>query len=370
MSSKVFFTDFRSTSSNNLLRKLQNLVTKAGFDTIDFERKLVAIKIHFGEPGNLAYLRPNFAAVIVKMLKKKQAIPFLTDCNTLYSGRRSNAPDHLNAAFENGYNPLTTGCPVIIGDGVRGTEYREIELDMEHCKSAKIGSAIIDSDVLISMNHFKGHEITGFGGALKNLGMGCASVGGKLFLHSGASPKIFEDKCSGCRICERYCAQHAIVVESDKKAHIDYVKCTGCGQCIAVCQFDSARAASDSSSEIVNMRVAEYALAAMKDKPSFHINFIMDVSPNCDCWNFNDYPLVPDIGMAASFDPVALDQACADMVKAAPAMPGSHICSDHTSEMKGEDKFMRMHPDTNWQCGLEHAEKIGLGKRDYELVKL
>ena len=251
--------------------------------------------------------------------------------------------------------------------GVQST--REIDLGMEYCKTAKIGSAIADSDVIISMNHFKGHEISGFGGALKNLGMGCASVGGKLFLHSGASPKIFEENCTGCRVCERYCAQHAIVVESDKKAHIDYINCTGCGQCIAVCQFDSARAASDSSSEIVNMRIAEYAFAAIKDKPSFHINFIMDVSPNCDCWNFNDYPLVPNIGMAASFDPVAIDQACADMVKSAPALPGSHIGNNHSDKLKGQDKFKLMHPDTNWQSGLEHAEKIGLGSREYELIK-
>jgi uncharacterized protein len=370
MPSKVFFTDFRSTASNNLLKKLQTLVTKTGIDTIDFERKVVAIKIHFGEPGNLAYLRPNYAAVIVKMLKKKNAIPFLTDCNTLYSGRRSNGPEHLEAAFENGYNPITTGCPVVIADGIRGTEYREVSLDLEFCKSAKIGSSIMDSDVVISMNHFKGHEISGFGGALKNLGMGCASVGGKLFLHSGSSPKIYEEKCTGCRVCEKYCAQHAIFVMADKKAHIDYAKCTGCGQCIAVCQFDSARGGFDNSSEVVNMRVAEYAYAAVRDKPSFHINFIMDVSPNCDCWNFNDYPLVPDIGMAASFDPVALDQACADMVISAPAMPGSKIFSGQQDDLKGEDKFKLTHPDTNWQSGLEHAEKIGLGIRQYELIKV
>lgn len=371
MSSKVFFTDFRSTPSNNLLKKLQKLVTQAGIDTIDLERKIVAIKIHFGEPGNLAYLRPNYAAVIVKMLKKKQAIPFLTDCNTLYSGRRSNGPEHLEAAFENGYNPLATGCPVIIADSIKGTEYREIPLGLEYCDSAKIGSAIVDSDVIISMNHFKGHEISGFGGALKNLGMGCASVGGKLFLHSGSSPEIFEDNCTGCRICEKYCAQHAVVVGQDKKAHIDYIKCTGCGQCIAVCQFNSARAVNDSSSGDVNKKVAEYAFAVVKEKPAFHISFIMDVSPNCDCWNFNDYPLVPDIGMAASFDPVALDQACVDLVRSASAMPGSHICKDHTDELlQGEDKFKRMHPDTDWQAGLEHAEKIGLGTRQYELVRI
>lgn len=371
MSSKVFFTDLHSTPSNNLLKKLNTLVTRAGIDTIDFEKKLTAIKIHFGEPGNLAYLRPNFAAVIVKQLRKKEAIPFLTDCNTLYSGRRANGPSHLEAAFENGYNPLATGCPVVIADGIKGTDYREIAIHLENCESAKIGSAIADADVIISMNHFKGHEITGFGGALKNLGMGCASVGGKLFLHSGESPEIFEANCTGCRICEKSCAKQAVKTGDDKKAHIDYVRCTGCGQCIAVCQFDAARPAGDSSSETVNRRIAEYAFAAVKDKPNFHINFIMDVSPNCDCWNFNDFPLVPDIGIAASFDPVALDMACADMVISAPALPGSIIrTGDQGSSMEGEDKFGKVHPQTNWKSGIDHAVKIGLGTKEYELVKI
>ena len=369
--SKVYFTNLRAKPSQNLLKKLDALVIKAGIEKIDFNKKIVAIKIHFGEPGNLAYLRPNFAARIVKMLKAKEAIPFLTDCNTLYYGRRSNAPSHLEAAFENGYNPLATDCPVIIGDGIRGTEFREIELNMEYCATAKIGSAIADSDIIISMNHFKGHEMTGFGGALKNLGMGCASVGGKLFLHSGASPEIHEANCTGCKVCEKYCAYDAIKVQKDKIAHIDYEKCVGCGQCVAVCQYDSARVVWQGSSETVNRRVAEYSLAVVKDKPAFHINFIMNVSPNCDCWGFNDYPLVPDLGIAASFDPVALDQACADMVIAAPALPGSTICENYSEgDHHGEDKFKKAHPDTSWEAGLDHAVKIGLGSRKYELITI
>lgn len=369
--SKVYFTNLRSKPSASLPKKLETLVKKGGIETIDFDRKMTAIKIHFGEPGNLAYLRPNFAARIVKLLKEKGAIPYLTDCNTLYHGRRSNAPDHIEAAFENGFNPFSTGCPVIIGDGVKGIDYREIDLGMEYCKSARIGSAIADADVLISMNHFKGHEMTGFGGALKNLGMGCASVGGKLFLHSGSSPEISEENCTGCRICEKFCNYDAIKVGKDKIARIDYEKCTGCGQCIAVCQYDSARVVWQGSSEIVNKRNAEYAFAAVKNKPSFHINFIIDVSPDCDCWGFNDVPLVPDIGIAASFDPVALDQACADLVTAAPALPGSRIC-DHNKDhgMEGKDKFKIAHPETFWQSGLEHAEKIGLGKRKYEIIEV
>jgi len=371
LKSKVYFTNLRVKPSQNLLKKLENLVIKAGIQQIDFQKKIVAVKIHFGEPGNLAYLRPNYAARIVKLLKSKEAIPFLTDCNTLYYGRRSNAPSHLEAAFENGYNPLATDCPVIIGDGIKGTDYQEVPLNLEYCKSARIGKAIVDSDIIISMTHFKGHEMTGFGGTLKNLGMGCASVGGKLFLHSGASPKIHEENCTGCRVCEKNCAYDAVHVGSDKIAHINYEKCVGCGQCVAVCQYDSAQVVWQNSSETVCRRIAEYAYAVLKDKPAFHISFIMNVSPNCDCWGFNDYPIVPDIGIAASFDPVALDRACADMVKAAPALPGSRIYEDHKKgNLQGEDKFKLTHPDTFWQAGLEHAEKIGLGNNTYNLINV
>lgn len=368
--SKVYFTNLRTKPSQNLLKKLELLVAQAGIDTIDFDRKMVAIKIHFGEPGNLAYIKPNFAARIVKMVKAKGAVPFLTDCNTLYSGRRSNAPDHITSAFENGFNPMATDCPVIIADGIKGTDYREIALNTEICKSAKIGSAIADSDVIITMNHFKGHEMTGFGGALKNLGMGCASVGGKLFLHSESSPEIFEENCTGCRVCVKNCAYGAVTVGRDKIAHINYEKCVGCGQCVAVCQYDSARVVWGSTSVVVNRKIAEYSLAVVKDKPAFHISFIMNVSPNCDCWNFNDYPVVPDIGMAASFDPVALDMACVDLVNKAPALPGARICDTHKNNLTGEDKFKLVHPDTDWKSGLEHGEKIGLGSMNYELIEV
>ncbi len=369
--SKVYFTNLRAKPSQNLLKKLDTLIIKAGIDRIDFQKKIVAIKIHFGEPGNLSYLRPNYAARVVKMLKEREAIPFLTDCNTLYYGRRSNALSHLEVAFENGFNPLATDCPVVIADGIRGNDFTEITLNMEYCASAKIGSAIAASDVIISMNHFKGHEMTGFGGALKNLGMGCASVPGKLFLHSGASPEIFEENCTGCRVCEKYCAYGAVKVGPDKIAHIDYDRCVACGQCVAVCQYDSARVVWQGSSETVCKRVAEYSAAVVQNKPSFHINFMMNISPDCDCWGYNDYPLVPDLGIAASFDPVALDKACADMVINAPALPGSRICENHThGDLSGKDKFKIAHPDTFWQAGLEHAVKIGLGNMDYELVKV
>jgi uncharacterized Fe-S center protein len=213
--------------------------------------------------------------------------------------------------------------------------------------------------------------MTGFGGALKNLGMGCASVGGKLFLHSGSSPEIYEKNCTGCRICETHCAYGAIKVGDDRIAHIDYERCVGCGQCIAVCQYDSARVVWENASETVVKKISEYSLAVVRDKPSFHINFIINVSPDCDCYSFNDYPLIPDIGIAASFDPVALDQASADMVTAAPALPGSRIFDkQRDGDMSGMDKFKRAHPDTSWEAGLEHAVKIGLGNTNYQLIKI
>jgi uncharacterized Fe-S center protein len=367
--SEVFFTDMHSTPSLNLLKKMERLVRSTGFDNIDFDRKMTALKIHFGEPGNLAYLRPNFASRIVKMVREKGGKPFLTDCNTLYHGMRSNGPDHLEAAFSNGYNPLSAGCHVVIGDGIKGTDYREIEVNLDYTARAMIGTAIADADIIISLNHFKGHEQTGFGGALKNLGMGCASVGGKLFLHSGNPPVIYEKNCTGCNMCVINCAHDAVHLKENRRAYIDKDKCTGCGQCVAVCQYDSARVEWGDGGDILSRKIAEYAFAVVRGKPSLHINFIMDVSPDCDCWGHNDLPLVADIGIAASKDPVALDKACADMVVAAPASP--HLLEkDSGNALRGIDKFKIAHKNTDWNASLIHAEKIKAGTMSYKLIRI
>ena len=373
----VYFTDLRTSPGNSLPKKLLKLVRRAGIGQIDFKDKFTAIKIHFGEPGNVAYIRHNYVAAIVDLLKEYGAKVFLTDSNTLYSGGRSNAVDHLKAAMDNGFNPISAHADVIIADGLKGTDYKEIELNGEYCKAPKIGAAIADADIVISMNHFKGHEQTGFGGALKNLGMGSASVGGKLELHSSSQPVINLENCIGCRICEKYC-RHAAVTVTGGKAHIDYGKCVGCGQCVAVCQHEGAVVKDWDSSETLNYKIAEYALAVVKDKPSFHISFIMNVSPECDCWNHNDAAIIPDLGIAASFDPVALDCACADLVKAAPVLQNNAITDidsksgkDHSHDRHaGEDKFHIVHPDTKWEAGVEHGEKIGLGNREYTLVRV
>ena len=370
-SSKVYFTNLRTSPKSNLLDKMERIVKKAGLVALDLEKKFVAIKIHFGEPGNLAYLRPNYAARMANLLREEGAKPFLTDSNTLYSGGRSNAVDHLQSAMENGYNPISAQCPVIIADGLKGTDYREIPFDGKYCKAPKVGAAIVDADVIISMNHFKGHEQTGFGGALKNIGMGSASVGGKLELHSSSKPVIKTGSCRSCNICVLHCAHDAVHLGADRKAVIDYSKCVGCGQCVALCQYDSAVLADYDTSEVLNCKIAEYTKAILDGKPNFHVNFIMNVSPECDCWNHNDAAIVPDIGIAASFDPVALDRACADLIMKAPVLPGSKLAeSCHGETCEHDDKFHIVHPNTNWRSGLEYAEELGIGTQSYELIEL
>ncbi|MDR0757271.1 MAG: DUF362 domain-containing protein [Tannerella sp.] len=369
--SKVYFTNLRTTPSSSLPTKMERLVRRAGIERIDFKNQFVAIKIHFGEPGNLAYIRPNYVARMVTFLHGLGAKPFLTDSNTLYSGNRANAVDHLQSAAENGFNPISAKCNVIIADGLKGTDYREVPIDGEYCKAPKIGAAVVDADIVLSMTHFKGHEQSGFGGTLKNLGMGAASVGGKLELHSSSQPEIDPESCTGCGICVKYCAHDAVHLGKDRKAVIDYNNCVGCGQCVALCQYEGAVQGEADTSERLNCKIAEYTKAVLLGKPHFHMSFIMNVSPECDCWNHNDAALVPDLGMAASFDPVALDQACADMVIKAPALAGNRLADKHPHEhLENADKFRLIHPDTNWAAGLDHASRIGLGTRNYELIEI
>ena len=317
--SKVYFTDMRCPVGTGLLDKLKKLIEKAGIDSIDMDSKFVAIKIHFGEPGNLSFLRPNFAKVVADKVTSLGGRPFLTDCNTLYVGRRKHALEHLAAAQENGFSPLSTGCQMIIADGLKGTDEMEVPLEgCDHFQSAFIGRAIMDADIFISLTHFKGHELTGFGGAIKNIGMGCGSRAGKMAMHS-----------------------------------------------IGVCNFDAISNAFDAESTILNERMAEYTKAVIQNRPHFHVSIVNQVSPYCDCHAENDAAVVPDIGMFASFDPVALDHACIDAVNAAPAISTSVLgqCAHEHN-----DHFTDIHPKTNWRSQIEHARKIGIGNVDYELV--
>ena len=369
MASKVYFADLRTDVHENLQQKLTRLMKTAGMGDIDFQDKFVAIKLHFGEPGNLAFLRPNWARTVADFVKERGGKPFLTDCNTLYVGGRKNALDHMDSAMLNGFNPMTTGCQIIIADGLKGSD--EVEVPVvggEYVKNAKIGRTVMDADVFISLTHFKGHEEAGFGGCLKNIGMGCGSRAGKMEQHNAGKPHVAEKHCIGCGQCRKICAHGAPIIENGK-AHIDHDKCVGCGRCIAVCPKNAVQINWDETTINLNRKIAEYTKAVVDGRPCFHISLVIDVSPNCDCRPENDMAIVPNVGMFASFDPVALDMACVDAVNAQTPLRGS-AADDAHAKAHVHDHFQRLHPDTNWRSCLEHGEKIGIGTREYELIKI
>lgn len=370
--SKVYFTDFRTFNGVGLPEKLKKLCRKAGIMDMDMDNKFVAIKIHFGELGNIAYLRPNYAKAVADLVKEAGGMPFLTDCNTLYPGSRKNALEHISCAQENGFNETTTGCHIIIGDGLRGTDDVVVPVEGgEYCKEAYIGRAVMDADVFISLNHFKGHEATGFGGALKNIGMGCGSRAGKMHQHNQGKPLVDSDACRACRRCAKECGSDAIKFDTGK-AVIDQELCKGCGRCIGACSFDAVYNPNSNANDILGCKIAEYSKAVIDGRQNFHISLIVDVSPNCDCHSENDAPILPNIGMFASFDPVALDQACADAALASKPMPNSQLFDNLNK--KGwkchNDHFLDSNPNIRWKETLEHAEKLGIGTREYELIKM
>ena len=370
--SKVYFTDFRTRVGVSLTEKLQRLIKKAEITDIDMDGKFVAIKMHFGELGNLSYLRPNYAKAVADVVKECGGKPFLTDCNTLYPGSRKNALEHLDCANINGFNTITTGCQIIIGDGLRGTDDITVPVrNGEYCKEAYIGRAVMDADIFISLTHFKGHESTGFGGAIKNIGMGCGSRAGKMHQHNSGKPIVHDDLCRGCRRCAKECGSDAITYENGK-AVINQDICKGCGRCIGVCAFDAIENQNWNANEILGRKMAEYSQAVCDGRPTFHISLVRDISPNCDCHGENDAPILPDVGIFASFDPVALDQACVDACLHATPMPNSQL-SDNLADPHWHhhhDNFLDSNPNVRWKETLEHAEKIGLGTREYELIQM
>ncbi len=367
---KVYFTDFRCKVGTNNLMKLQKLCRRAGIGNIDMDGKFVAIKMHFGELGCLASIRPQYVKAVADLVKEMGGKPFLTDCNTLYPGSRKHALEHMDCANLNGYNTVTTGCQIIIADGLRGTDEVEVPVkNGQYVQNAKIGRAVMDADVFISLAHFKGHESTGFGGAIKNIGMGCGSRAGKMEQHSSGKPEVIEETCRHCHRCAKERGSHAFTYENDV-AHINEELCKGCGRCIGACAFDAIQTVQWDANDKLDRKMAEYAQAVCQDRPCFHINLVMDISPNCDCHAENDAPILPDIGMFASFDPVALDQACVDACQKQQPLPNSQLADNLAKPdwHHHHDHFLDSNPRVNWDETLVHAEEIGLGTRQYELV--
>ncbi len=368
MAEQVFFADMRTGMRENLHTKLERLADRAGLYGIVKPGGLVAIKMHFGERGGHAYIRPTFVRRIVDQVKNAGGKPFLTDSSTLYPGERKEAVSALTCAIENGFAYAVVNAPLIMSDGLRGHSARRVAVPGELLREVDIGQEILEADAMIVLSHFKCHELTGFGGAIKNLAMGCSSREGKLEQHSTVAPSISVNHCTACGACLTACAHNAIDLDSGR-AVIDAARCTGCGRCITICEPQAIRINWNEESSLVMKKMAEYALGAVSGKTGkvLFINFITQVSPACDCYGHSDAPIVPDIGILAATDPVALDQACADLVNQARGLPGTAMQSGHEP---GFDKFRGVYPKINWEVQLEHGEKIGLGIRSYNLVKL
>ena len=377
MKSSVFFSDLKVESGKTLLDKLEVLLDRANLKGKIREKDLVAIKLHFGEKGNTAFVRPIFLRRIVDRVKELKGKPFLTDTNTLYTGTRSEAVSHLTTASENGFTESVVNAPILIADGLRGNSAMKVRIDKPIFKTVSIAREIYMADALIGVTHFKGHELSGFGGALKNLGMGCSSREGKLSQHSNISPKVKGKTCKGCERCLGWCAQEAISMQSPQSgvetkqsiAFIDPKKCVGCGECILTCPSGAIQIQWNESIPIFQKKMVEHAYGAVqkKKRKALYLSFLTQISPACDCYGYSDTPIVNDIGILSSEDPVAIDQASVDLVN---DQEGNRSSKLPGAWKPGENKFRAIYPEVDWNIQLAYGEEIGLGTREYELIKI
>lgn len=368
MGSKVWWIDFRANVEKNVLEKFEDLLIAAGIKDVVTPKALVALKIHFGERGNTAYVRPIFAKKVVELVKRFKAYPFLTDTSTLYRGHRDLAPKHIECAIDNGFDYSSVGAPIIIADGIKGTTEVKVRVNLKHFSEVFVGAEIYRSDSIISLAHFKLHELLGFGGALKNIGMGCASRAGKLAQHSTIAPFVFEETCEGCKTCIKTCGYGAIRMRG-VKAYIIAEKCVGCGECIGACPNESIKIHWDVQTKEIQEKMIEYVYGVLSNKKgrALFVNVVSHVTPLCDCYEHSDAPIVPDVGIFASQDPVAVDLACVNAVNSQEGLPNSALKSAFA---KGADKIRDVHPRIDWMIQFNYAEKLGLGSTQFELLKI
>jgi len=370
MPSQVFFMDLRASVKEPNFQKFQRLLEALSVKDIIRRKKkrpLIGVKLHFGEQGNTSFIRPIYVRRVVDHLWEAGGRPFLTDANTVYVGTRAEAVNHLTTAIENGFAYAVVRAPLIIADGLTGKAEVEVQINREQFQKVYLAEAIMEAEALVVLSHFKLHELSGFGGALKNLGMGCASRKGKLSQHSNISPKVSGKKCTGCGECVIHCAQEAIRINPEtEKAVIDPTRCVGCAECLLVCSYGNIQIQWNESIPVFLKKMMESAYGVVKDRQDrvVFVNFLTQVSPACDCYGHNDLPVVGDLGILASRDPVAIDQACVDLVIQSPGRLGSAL----KELAPGRDKFKDIYPQVDWPLQLEYAERLGLGAREYELV--
>lgn len=358
MSSKVYFYPIEKDKEKNI-ENLKRLFDAVGAGSSIPRNSSVAIKLHFGEPGNTAYLKPHYVKPIVEKIKGSGGKPFLTDANTLYKGGRNDTKTHLESAKKHGYSQETMGAPIIIADGPDSHDVEKIKVDLSHFKEVSIARAAIKADSFIALSHFKGHDCAGLGGAIKNVGMGLGSKAGKQQMHADVLPQVNTSICTGDGECIKWCPTDAITLK-DEKAFIDRAKCIGCAECIAVCPTGAIAVSWAGTPDSIQEKMAEYVYGILKEKKNkcVFFNYLIDISPNCDCYDHNDPPIVEDTGFLASKDIVAIDQASLDLVNKA------------QGRIKGKNKFRTLYPNIDPTVQIAYAEKIGLGSRKYQLIEV
>lgn len=316
------------------------------FVKLDGAKKL-GVKVHFGEDGNNNYLNPLYVKIIIDLAKKANVNPTLIETSTLYRGARQNRTSHIKLAEKHGFHASYVGAPIAILDGERGEEFTEVNVNLKYVKRAKIAKGIDMFDGILNLAHYKGHFVVGFGGVIKNIAMGLAAKGGKLEMHSLTKPYIKQSKCSKCKICLDVCPVDAITITDDDA--VIGKNCIGCASCVEVCPDHAIQINWNEGSESTQKKMAEYAWAILHNRLALHFNFALKITPNCDCMNVTEKPIMADIGVFASYDPVACDMALWELTKT---------------------NINKLYPEVKPETLMDYSEKLGLGKKTYELIEI
>lgn len=371
MASEVVFWNLRATRKAGYEVRLRRLLKACGVPEVVCNGDLTAVKTHFGEGGVTGFVPPLWIRPMILFLRKIGARPFLTDTATLYVGNRGEAVSHAMQAAMHGFDPLFLQAPVIIADGLKSQNQCEVPFDGRHITRAYLAGDILAADSMLTVTHFKGHELAGFGGCLKNMAMGCATRQGKMHQHGCLGPAVRVEKCVGCKSCVQVCAAGALFLDGNKRIVFRPELCVGCGACFHACREGCLEVDWKTDVAVFVERMMEYAAAVLRSRSRqgslAHVSFVTQVTPQCDCAGYSDKPICPDIGVLASRDPVALDQACLDLVNRAEPLHPSHLPA---GIQPGQDKFLAMHPHVPQGYGLDYAAELGLGTRAYILREI